>query len=355
MKIILSGGGTLGPVTPLLAIKEVIEKNKKDTQFIWLISKNGPEKKFIEDLGIFYIPISSGKFRRYFSFLNISDIFNITIGFFQSLKILKKEKPDLCISAGGFISVPVHIAAWILRIPTWIHQQDIRVGASNEIMAPLAKVITTSLRENMKNFSPKKTCWLGNPIRRDIRSGTNEDAIKIFNLKKDLPVVFVTGGGTGSLRINQMVVESLERISNKVQIIHLTGKEHSEHFSKNAEKHFDNYHVYDFFGEEMKHAYKIADIVVSRGGFGTISEIAALGKASILIPKPGHQEENVEFLRKNNAVLFLSEIYSQPGELGIMILDLIENRKKIEELGNNLNKLLPPASDSDIVEVLNNL
>ncbi len=355
MKIIFSGGGTLGPVTPLIAIKDVISEKYNDTSFLWIGSKKGPEKDFVANHDIPFISLSSGKFRRYISFWNVIDIFRIIIGFFQSLYVLWQEKPSICVTAGGFISVPVHWAAWILNIPTWVHQQDVRVGLANRLIAPFATKITTALPLDVSEFAKAKTSWLGNPVRKDMLHGSAQEARKLFSLSNDLPVVFVTGGGTGSLRVNQMIVEAVQALEGKAQIIHLTGKYRSEELAENAAKHVAHYHVFQFFSEEMKHAYAVADIVVSRGGFGTISELAALKKAAIFIPKQGQQEENIRFLKKNNAAIFVNEESSNRDELSRQILDLLHSKDDRQRLGSALNKLLPQAENEAILSVVDQL
>ncbi|MFA7244887.1 MAG: UDP-N-acetylglucosamine--N-acetylmuramyl-(pentapeptide) pyrophosphoryl-undecaprenol N-acetylglucosamine transferase [Candidatus Magasanikbacteria bacterium] len=355
MKVLFSGGGTLGPVTPLLAIRETIKENYSDLEFVWVGTKTGPEQKLVEENNVKFCSITSGKFRRYFSFLNIFDIFRIIAGFFQAFKILWRENPDMCISAGGFVSVPLHFAAWILGIPTWIHSQDIVIGLSSKLMAPLARVVTTSVEANVKNFKKKKTFWLGNPVRQDILQGSREEAYKIFSLKKDLPVVFATGGGTGSIRVNQMIVEAMGHLKDKIQIIHLSGRDRPQELVERAQKYFADYHVYQFFTSEMKHAYAVSDIVVSRGGFGTLSEIAALGKTAVIIPKPGHQVENVRFLEKNNSAILVNEVTSDGLFLAKIIKRILDDKEENNMLSNNLKRLLPVAKKQDILSIVEKL
>jgi len=352
MKVMFSGGGTLGPVTPLLGLAEIILQKYPNTEFVWVGTKNGPEQELIAKYHIRFVTISSGKLRRYFSFLNILDWFKIKIAFWQSLFLLLKEKPDILISAGGYISVPLHIAGWFHSIPSWIHQQDVQVGLANKIMAPFAKVITTALEENVKNFKKSKTLWLGNPVRQDIYEGSVKKAQEIFRLKRDLPVVFATGGGTGSSKINQLIVEASQHLKNHAQIIHLTGKERLDTLARHAEKIIDNYQTYKFFTTEMKHAYAIADVVVSRGGFGTITELSALGKASILIPLPGHQEENVEFLGKAGAVIVMKQNLTDSYKLAKTIQELLTHKEIRDSMGNNLKKVLPTASKEVVWQIL---
>ncbi|MBT3538964.1 UDP-N-acetylglucosamine--N-acetylmuramyl-(pentapeptide) pyrophosphoryl-undecaprenol N-acetylglucosamine transferase [Candidatus Parcubacteria bacterium] len=355
MKIIFSGGGTLGPVTPLLAIKDIIEKENRDVEFVWVGTKRGPERELVEKIGLRFVTLSSGKLRRYLSFWNVVDIFRIIIGFFQSFKLLWKESPDVCISAGGFISVPLHWAAWLLGIKTWVHQQDIRVGLANKLMAPFAKVITTSLEQNIKDYSKKKTIWLGNPVRDEILQGDRKKAKEMFNLKKDLPVVFATGGGTGSLRVNQLVVRAVDHLKGFAQVIHLSGKERPQELVNRAVELYSDYQVHQFFTEEMKYAYAASDIVVSRGGFGTLTEIAALGKVAIIIPKPGHQVENVHFLEKAGAAIFVNERTSDGLHLARVIREVLGDTVKQKQLVHNLQKMLPVAKKENVLGIVDKL
>lgn len=355
MKIILSGGGTLGPVTPLLAMHEMINGAYPDADFVWVGTKRGPERMLVEKAEIPFITLSSGKFRRYISWWNIIDIARIVIGFFQSLVIIWKEAPDLCISAGGFISVPLHSAAWLLGIPAWIHQQDVKIGLANRLMAPCAKKITTALQINQKQFSKKKTEWLGNPVRAEIFEGNKDDARTFFQLDPDMPVVFATGGGTGSLRVNQLMIEALPELEGACQIIHLCGTERPHELIAEAAKSFPYYHVYDFLTHEMKDAYAVADIVISRGGFGTLTEAAALGKPAIIIPKPGHQEENVAFLEREGAIIFVDETTADGLHLAHTIKELLTNKVRRERLGSALHHLLPRAKGERVIEIVQEL
>ena len=355
MKIIFSGGGTLGPVTPLLAIHNIVKKEHKDATFLWVGTKKGPEQQLVTTANIPFISIASGKFRRYLSLKNILDIFKLKIGFLQSCKIMWKENPDLCISAGGFVSVPLHMAAWVFGVPTWIHQQDVDTGLANKVMTPFASKITTALEQNVVKFPKKKTTWLGNPVRRDILSGTKKQAQKLFKLDSNLPVLFATGGGTGSLRVNQLIVQASQHLEGVCQIIHLSGKDRPQELVNNANKHLDYYQVHQFFTNEMKQAYAAADIIISRGGFGTITEIAALGKPAILIPKPGHQEDNVQLLQKTKAVILVNEETADGNYLAKIIKELLADTTKRKHMGNTLNQILPIAKKDDILDIITTL
>jgi UDP-N-acetylglucosamine--N-acetylmuramyl-(pentapeptide) pyrophosphoryl-undecaprenol N-acetylglucosamine transferase len=355
MKILFSGGGTLGPVTPLLAIKESIDSVYKDTEYIWVGTKNGPEKNLIQKHDIPFISIASGKLRRYVSVLNIFDIFKIFFGSIESLIILLREQPDMCISAGGFTSVPVHFVSWMLGIPTWIHQQDIRIGLANKIMTPFARIITVSMAELEEKFKKKKVFLLGNPVRKEILLGKKERAYKMFSLKKDLPVIFAMGGGTGSLRVNQLMIESIKHLEGKCQIIHLTGKSRPQKMVRKANTLYKYYHHYKFFTDEMKDAYAVADIVITRGGFGSLTEIAALGKKAIVMPMPGQQQKNVRFLEKKEAVILLDESSIDGNVLAKEVLLLLDDKERQKKLSINIQEALPVAHSEDIMVIVNRL
>ncbi len=358
MKIILSGGYTLGPVTPLLAIAEVIKQHHPDAKFLWIGTKTGPERALIEEAGIEFVTITTGKLRRYFSLWNITDIFKIIVGFFQSLKIVWKFEPNLCISAGGFVSVPVHLAAWIYNAPSWVHQQDVIVGLANRIMAPVASIITTALESNLKSFVrliAKKTFWLGNPVRQDILMGDKARARKLFNLKPNLPIVFALGGGTGSLKVNQLIVHAIQHLDGACQVIHLSGKDRPQELVERAVQHFDYYQVHQFFTSEMKDAYAAADLIIARGGFGTLTEIAACDKPAILIPKPGHQEDNVAFLEKAGAVILVDERTADGNALAHAVKELLADDIKCKQMAMAMQKLLPVAREEDIEEIVKKL
>lgn len=355
MKIILSGGGTLGPVSPLLAIFETYKKHDPSSVFVWVGTKNGLEHKLVENYGIPFFAITSGKLRRYFSFLNFVDVFKIAWGFFQSLFLLWQEKPDLLITAGGYVSVPLHYAAATLGIPTWVHQQDIEVGLANKLMAKSAKKITVALKENFVSFDENKTEWLGNPVR-NLNAPNLFAAREKFGIPQNVPVIFALGGGTGSNTVNKMILEALPLLPRDWHIVHLVGKERPNELQVKAMGVFSNYHVYQFFTEEMKYAYAIASVVVARAGFATITELASLSKPAILVPiSNNHQEVNARLLAENKAAVVLNEKFDDGQKLAHILKDLIEYPEVAKFLGNKLHEVLPPAKPERVIEILEDL
>lgn len=355
MKILFSGGGTLGPVVPLLAISEIYKKYHPQAEFMWVGTEFGPEKELVEKYQIPFFTIISGKLRRYISLWNFFDLFKIVVGFFQSLFLLWQEKPDLLVTAGGFVSVPLHFAAFTLGIPAWVHQQDSQAGLANKIMARTAKKITTALRETAANFPEKKTEWIGNPVR-DLSVANLGESRKKFGIPEGAPVILAMGGGTGSSSINKLVMEALSAWPREYHIIHLVGKERPRELQENAAKVFANYHVYKFLSDEIKDAYAIADLVITRAGFGTITELAALGKAAILLPMSHtHQEVNAKLLADHQAAIVMDERTSDGLKLARTVADLIAFPETRQYLGERLRTVLPPAKHEKIVEIIERL
>ena len=226
MKIILSGGGTLGSVSPLLAIAETYREYDPTVSFLWVGTKNGPEKALVEEHNIPVITIGAGKWRRYLSLLNIADLFKLVTAFIQSIVILRNEKPDLLISAGGYVSVPLHMAGALLNIPSWVHQQDVKVGLANKLMVPFAKKVTTSLEVIVDKLPKHRTEWIGNPSR-NLESGDPREIRKKFNIPEGETVIFVFGGGTGSNHLNQLILAAMPQLNPAWHVIHVVGRDRS--------------------------------------------------------------------------------------------------------------------------------
>jgi UDP-N-acetylglucosamine--N-acetylmuramyl-(pentapeptide) pyrophosphoryl-undecaprenol N-acetylglucosamine transferase len=354
MKIMFSGGGTLGPVTTLLAIAEAIREKAPTSEFVWVGTKHGVEKPVVEKAGIKFITIISGKLRRYISIQNFFDLFKIKVGFFQSLRILSQERPNLLISAGGFVSVPLHWAAWFLKIPTWIHQQDVLPGLANKLMARTATKITVALEDSLKYFDSAKTQWLGNPCR-NVSADRNESK-RFFQISDDKLVLLAVGGGTGAGRLNQMMLEMLPKLDATCHVIHLTGPERDAKLNFDAQNQYPNYRVYSFLNHEMIYALNAADIVFSRAGFATLTELSALSKAVILMPIPHtQQEQNVTPLVKAGAVYSVDEISDTGAIVAKRIRELAEDSVKRDAIGRALHASLPIATHEKIFQVVSEL
>jgi len=328
MKIILTGGGTVGHVSPNIALISGL----KDAGFniYYIGSKQGLERNIAEANDLEYFGISSGKFRRYASIKNITDLFRIGAGFFQSLKILRKVKPDIVFSKGGFVVVPVVLAAWLLRIKCVIHESDITPGLATKICSRFAKVIFYSFEET-KNYLRGNLIFTGIPIKPDIHNGEKEAALQLAGFKKEgNPVLLITGGSQGSKVINEAVIKSLDLLLEKFRIIHIAGSGNKSGIIK------ENYAEIEFT-HCMNDFYSAADIVLSRAGASTLFELLTLKKPHLLIPLPlhasrGDQILNAESFKKKNFSQVLPEenLEDLVNELDI----LYTNREKyIEAMG----------------------
>lgn len=358
MRIVLSGGGTLGPVTPLLAL--VDELRRRGThEFLWIGTKEGIEYTLVKEYDITFHAISAGKFRRYFDPRHLVDPFKIMYGFFQSLIIIKKFKPDCVLTAGGFVAVPVAFAAWCQNIPILVHQQDVIWGLANRIMRNFATWITINFDISRKMLPLKfkrKSFLVGNPVRAFIAtlSETRKDhelLYKKFNLEQNLPIIFVLGGGTGALHLNELIAEAAPALVKFCQIIHLTGKGKTVSLPELSEP--TRYHRCDFFVEEIGDALALADIVITRAGTGTFTELAALGKPTILVPLPNSQQEaNALYAQEKHAALVVHEEGLSGEKITKEIKQLLENSEQRKRLSSAIAHCANPESAREIVDLI---
>ncbi|UXU82680.1 undecaprenyldiphospho-muramoylpentapeptide beta-N-acetylglucosaminyltransferase [Mammaliicoccus sciuri] len=326
-KIAFTGGGTIGHVAVNLAL--IPEAQKRDIETIYIGSKNGIEKEMITDSAkdTRYIPISSGKLRRYLSFENLKDVFKVLKGILDARKVLKKEKPDLVFSKGGFVSVPVIIAAKSLKIPSIVHESDVTPGLANKISMKFANKMYTTFEETLKYVPKEKSDYIGAIIREDLRDGSKEEGYQITGFNDQLPVLLVMGGSLGSKALNKAIRDNLDFLTKKFQIIHLTGKGHVDHNIKN-----DNYVQYEFVSNELMHFYAITDTVISRAGANAIYEFATLKLPMLLIPlgldqSRGDQIDNAKIFEKNGYAKVLQEKDVDQANL-ISQLDKLENERE---------------------------
>ena len=277
-KIILTGGGTAGHVTPNLALIPSLKELGYEIHYIG--SYQGMEKKLIEDAGIDYHGISSGKLRRYFDLKNFSDPFRVLKGYGEALKLMKKYKPDVVFSKGGFVAVPVVLAAKHYKVPAIIHESDMTPGLANKICIPSAKTICCNFPETL-NYLPKdKAILTGSPIRKELLEGDRLTGLQYAHLSANKPVILVIGGSLGSITVNSAVRKVLPKLLNRYQVIHICGKGNLDESLINL----DGYKQYEYVDTPLKHFFAAADIVVSRAGANSICEILALRKPNVLIP-----------------------------------------------------------------------
>ncbi len=346
-KIILSGGGTGGSVIPLMFIRQELKDN---FDFLFVGTYRGVEKNIVLSEGLRYKAIFSGKFRRYFSVYNFIDLFKIFIAFWQSLFLLIKEKPDLIISAGGFVSVPLVFSSWFLKIPVLIHQQDVIPGLANKLMAPFSKVVTVTFEKSLKSYG-KKGVLIGN-IANNLNSSNviKNDIFKKYHLDNNLPLLLVLGGGTGSYFINNLLKLSLKELSLLVNIVHVSGG--NDRGSK-IEENIKNYFRFEFLKhQDLIELMKVSDLLVSRCGLSTLTEISFLKKPSILIPMPNsHQEFNAWEFKNKEAAMILEEKNLDSALLIKTIKEILSNNFLREKLSKNVSDVIKNGNQEMIAIV----
>lgn len=345
--IVLSGGGTGGSVTPLLAVAEAVvaEAEPGEYGFVFVGGRRGIEQAMAVRAGLPYLAIRGGKLRRYWSWRNLLDPFLIFTGFFESLLLLRRLKARLVVTAGSFLSVPVVWAAWFWRIPVIVHQQDLRPGLANRLMAPFAKAVTVTFDKSLEDFG-KKARLLGNPVRAAFVRAKAQSAAAV----PERPTLLVLGGGTGATALNLLVAEALPRLLEVCQVIHLTGLDKSG----GLPQPLPGYEPQPFLNEEeMAAAYGRATLVLSRAGLGTLTELAYLGKPTLLVPLPGtHQEDNARYFHERQAAVVLDQTKLTPELLATIIGKSLKDAKLLGELSVNIQTLARPSANGDFVHLV---
>lgn len=276
--IVLTGGGTAGHVTPNIAL--IPRLKELGYQISYIGSYEGIEKKLIEELGIPYYGISSGKLRRYFDLKNFSDPFRVLKGFGQARKLLKELKPDVVFSKGGFVTVPVVIAAKKCRIPAIIHESDMTPGLANKLCLSSAAKICCNFPETVNSLPKDKAVLTGTPIRQELMDGDKETAREFCGFADEKPVLMVIGGSLGAASVNENIRKILPELLKDFQVIHLCGKGKTDENLKSTE----GYVQFEYIREELPDLFALADIVISRAGANAICELNALKKPNLLIP-----------------------------------------------------------------------
>ena len=347
-KIILTGGGTAGHVTPNIALLPSLKKNNYNIEYIG--TANGIEKVLIENQNIKYHVISSGKFRRYFDVKNFTDPFKVIKAIFQAKEIIKREKPDLVFSKGGFVSVPVVIGAYFNKVPIIIHESDMTPGLANRISIPYCTKVCVTFPETLKYIKKNKAVLTGSPIRQELLNGSSISGAALCNFKDKKIVLLVIGGSLGSKAINEIVRKSINTLLKSYNIIHICGKGNIDKslLSKN------NYAQFEYVNTELPHLYAYSDIIISRAGANVIFELLALKKPNILIPlsaksSRGDQILNARSFEKSGFSLVIEEENLKEDLLIERLNYLIKNR---DTYVKNMNSSKLNNSVSIIVDLI---
>lgn len=345
--IVLTGGGTAGHVTPNIALIPAL----KDAgyQISYIGSYDGIEKKLIEELEIPYYGISSGKLRRYFDVKNFTDPFRVLKGFGEAKKLLKQLKPDIIFSKGGFVTVPVVVAAKNCKIPAIIHESDMTPGLANKLCIPSASRICCNFPETIACLPAEKAVLTGTPIRRELLTGNRLEALNFCGFTANKPVIMVIGGSLGSVIVNNAVRSILPELLKDFQVIHLCGKGKTDE-SLCA---MPGYVQYEYIKKELPDLFALADVVISRAGANAICEISSLAKPNLLIPlsakaSRGDQILNARSFEKQGYSMVMEEEEITPEKLLQGIRTLYADRQQYIDAMNH-------SSHTDSIKVIMNL
>ncbi|MGL4736113.1 MAG: undecaprenyldiphospho-muramoylpentapeptide beta-N-acetylglucosaminyltransferase [Cellulosilyticaceae bacterium] len=291
--IVMTGGGTAGHVTPNIALIPKLKEEGWDIRYIG--SHNGIEKQLINEVNVPYYGISSGKLRRYLSVENMKDPFKVVKGLFEAYLLLKKLAPQVVFSKGGFVTVPVVLAAKFLGIPVIIHESDITPGLANKIASKGAKTICVNFPETLK-YVGAKGVLTGTPIRDELFKGDKNKAALLCKFKADKPILLMMGGSLGSVKVNTVLREALEQLTPDFNIIHICGKGNVEASLTSVE----GYYQLEYAGEELPHLFAAADVMLSRAGANALAEIVALRIPSLLVPLSQQASRGDQILNANS-------------------------------------------------------
>lgn len=323
--IVLTGGGTAGHVTPNIALIPILKKEGWNIQYIG--SNNGIEKQLIIKENIPYHGISSGKLRRYVSLENLKDPFKVVKGLFDAYRILRKLKPNVVFSKGGYVTVPVVLAAKLLGIPVIIHESDITPGLANKIASKGASVICVNFPETLK-YVGEKGILTGTPIREELFRGDPEKGRRLCKFTTMKPVLLMMGGSLGSVKINKCLREALEELTHDFNIVHICGKGNVDESLQGKE----GYCQFEYVGDELPHLFAMTDLMLSRAGANALAEITALQIPNLLIPlsqnaSRGDQILNANSMKKSGYSLVLIEEALTKDTLLKSLLELKNNRQ----------------------------
>jgi len=345
-KIVLTGGGTAGHVTPNIALLPGLKELGYEVEYIG--SYEGIESKLISDFDIPYHGVSTGKFRRYLDPKNLSDPFRVIRGLAQAKSLLKEIKPDIVFSKGGYVSVPVVRAAASLGIPCIIHESDMTPGLANKLCIPVADKICCNFPETVQYMPENKAFLTGSPIRKELGEGSKEEGLKFCGFGSDKPVIMVIGGSLGAANVNKAVREALPELLKDFYVVHICGKEKVDNMLLTTE----GYKQFEYVKSELKDIFAMADIVISRAGANAICELLALQKPHLLIPlMAGSRGDQIL-----NAASFESQGYSMVlSEDDITTQLLVEKVHELLETKDEYIKAMSESIQKDSIQTILNL
>ena len=363
MTIVITGGGTGGHTSPGLAVAALLRQ--RGVEVAWIGSRGGIEARRVPEHGIPYFAIATGKLRRYWAWQNLADLgFHVPVGVLGAGRLLMRLRPRIVFATGGFVALPVVVAAALGRIPVVIHEQTAVPGLANRVAARFARRVALAFAESATGFPAAKVVVTGNPLRPELRSGSRGDAVARFGLSEDLPLVYVTGGAQGAQRINRTVGEALPALLDHVQVIHQCGDNPATGDRRWLEEHRGRlpaplarrYAIVPYVGKELAGIYAAAALVIARAGAGTVNECCHLGIPALYVPLPGargdEQTANARLVERAGGCAVLPQPELGPERLVMSVRALLAEPKRLKEMGERARSLAVPDAAERIVALL---
>lgn len=365
MRVLVSGGGTGGHIYPALAVATQL-KQIYNADILYLGSDDGLETRLVPAAGFRLATIQAGKLQRYISWQTVRGVARVPVGMLQAAGIVREFKPDVTFTSGGYVAVPAGLASRIQQVPLLLHQQDVPPNLSNKLIAPLATRISIAFADSRRYFPAQKTLLLGNPIRQeilDVRQVEVPEARARLGFIPELPLLLVTGGSQGARHLNQVVVQALPTLLKFCQVLQISGQKLFDETRALADDMLvgldeaARYRLVPYMSDEMPLALQAAELVLCRAGAATLSELATLGKPSILVPLPpalgsSPQEINAATFSKAHAADVIRNVDLKPELLIDRIQYIINSPAQLIAMSTALRDFSRPQATQQIVETI---
>jgi UDP-N-acetylglucosamine--N-acetylmuramyl-(pentapeptide) pyrophosphoryl-undecaprenol N-acetylglucosamine transferase len=363
MRVLVSGGGTGGHIYPALAVAMQL-REEYQAEILFLGSDDGLETEIVPAAGFRLATIKAGKLRRYISWETITGVMRVPVGMIEAINLVGQFRPGVAFTSGGYVAVPAGLAARFKRVPLLMHQQDVPPNLSNRLVAPLATRISVAFADSLTYFPARKTLQLGNPLRQamlDVRQTPPQEARRALGFERQEPLLLVTGGSQGARHLNQTVGKALPDLLAHCQVLQISGNAlyNETHelcesvLAAQDEAVRRRYRLVAYLNEEMPLALQAADLVLCRSGASTLSELAALGKPSILVPLPpaigsSPQEANAEMFGRNQAARVMKDGDLKPQVLVENVTSILASSTLLEAMSNAASSFAKPQATQEI-------
>ncbi len=363
MRVLVSGGGTGGHIYPALAVAMQL-REEYQAEILFLGSDDGLETEIVPAAGFRLATIKAGKLRRYISWETITGVMRVPVGMVEAINLVGQFRPGVAFTSGGYVAVPAGLAARFERVPLLMHQQDVPPNLSNRLVAPLATRISVAFADSLTYFPARKTLQLGNPLRQamlDVRQTPPQEARRALGFERQEPLLLVTGGSQGARHLNQTVGKALPDLLAHCQVLQISGNalyNETRELCESALAAQDEvvrrrYRLVAYLNEEMPLALQAADLVLCRSGASTLSELAALGKPSILVPLPpaigsSPQEANAEMFGRNQAARVMKDGDLKPQVLVENVTSILASSTLLEAMSNAASSFAKPQATQEI-------